>query len=360
MSLAKSSIALWHGPFRLLPAILGVVGWYHGWTPAGANDGPIKNVVLAVHGGLGAARNEVTAEEERAIRAGLERAVRAGFDLLSRPDRNSVDAVEAAIRVLEDDPTFNAGRGAVFTHEAAHELDASIMEGAGRKAGAVAGVTNVKNPISAARAVMQKTRHVLLVGDGAERFAKSQGLELVDPKYFSTEHRKRQLERALEQQRQSERPGTEGQQQGQWVPAPRREWGTVGSVALDRQGNLAAGTSTGGMTNKMHGRVGDSPIIGAGTFAENATCAVSCTGHGEFFIRWSAASSIGAQMELRGLNVKQAVDEVIGKKLKNAGGEGAAIALDAKGNYASATNGDGLFRAWITADGQLGVALFAE
>jgi beta-aspartyl-peptidase (threonine type) len=323
---------------------------------ADAADEPaaIPHVVLGVHGGTGVARNEMTPELEKELRAGLEGALKAGHARLSRPGASSLDAVEAAIRVLEDNPSFNAGRGAVFTHEGRNELDASIMEGRTREAGAVAGVTTIKNPISAARAVMERSKHVLLVSKGAEQFAGEVGLEIVDPKYFRTEHRWRQHLEDL--RREQEQRGKEGAKLT--LDDPPRLWCTVGAVAVDAAGNLAAGTSTGGMSNKRFGRVGDSPIVGAGTFADNSTCAVSCTGHGEFFIRWAVAHEIASLVRYRGLSVRQAADDVIRRQLKSAGGEGAAIVLDAKGNFAWSYNSEGLYRGWITADGTATVMLY--
>ena len=326
-------------------------------TGVQANDGLMEDVVLSVHGGLGESPGVLTAEEERAVRAGLEKALKVGHQLLREKRATSIEAVEAAIRVLEDDPLFNAGRGAVFTSDGRNELDASIMDGRNRKAGAVAGVTIVKNPISAARAVMERTPHVLLVSKGAEEFARQVQLELVDPSYFKTEKRWRELE----ERRKKEQAQPQGQSALGFPLDPdqtRRHWSTVGAVARDAQGHLAAGTSTGGMSYKRYGRVGDSPIIGAGTFADDTTCAVSCTGHGEFFIRWQAASDISAQIEYRQVDARQAVDRVINGKLKTAGGEGGAIVLDRKGNYSSATNSDSLWRGWIHANGELRVELY--
>ncbi|MFM8219803.1 MAG: isoaspartyl peptidase/L-asparaginase family protein [Planctomycetaceae bacterium] len=322
-----------------------------------ANDRLVDGVVLAVHGGLGESPGVLTADEERAVRAGLEKALKAGHRLLQEQRATSLEAVEAAIRVLEDDPLFNAGRGAVFTSDGRNELDASIMDGRNRKAGAVAGVTIVKNPISAARAVMERTPHVLLVSKGAEEFAKQVQLELVDPSYFKTEKRWRELEERRKKE-QAQPPGQSNLGFPLELDQPRRHWSTVGAVARDAQGHLAAGTSTGGMSYKRYGRVGDSPIIGAGTFADDSTCAVSCTGHGEFFIRWQVASDISAQIEYRQVDARQAVDRVINGKLKPAGGEGGAIVLDRHGHYSSATNSDSLWRGWIRANGELQVELY--
>ncbi|HTI50325.1 MAG TPA: isoaspartyl peptidase/L-asparaginase [Planctomycetaceae bacterium] len=315
------------------------------------------HVVLGIHGGTGVSRKEMTPEVEKEIRAGLAEALRAGHAALQKPGATSLDAVETAIRVLEDNPRFNAGRGSVFTHDGRNELDASIMEGRARKAGAVAGVTVVKNPISAARAVMERTRHVLLIGKGADVFAGEAGLDIVDPSYFRTEHRWKQLQDQLRDERDAKI-----KKDGAGLPgsAAPREWSTVGAVAVDGAGNLAAGTSTGGMSNKRFGRVGDSPIIGAGTFADNATCAVSCTGHGEYFIRWSVAHEIASLMRYRGLSVQQAADDVIQRQLKQVDGEGAAIVLDTKGNFAMSYNSEGMNRGYITADGKITVLMYDD
>jgi beta-aspartyl-peptidase (threonine type) len=300
-----------------------------------ADEIAVPRVVLGIHGGVGVKKKEMTPELERHVRAGLEMALNEGYARLQKPGATSLDAVETAIRVLEDDPRFNAGKGAVFTRDGRNELDASIMEGRTKKAGAVAGVTVIKNPISAARAVMEKTKHVMLIGQGADVFARDAGLEIVDPKYFWTEARWKQLQ---------EEAGY--------------EWSTVGAVSVDAAGNLAAGTSTGGMSNKQYGRIGDSPIIGAGTYADNRSCAVSGTGHGEYFIRYAVSHDIAVLMEYKGISVQQAADDVIRRKLKEAGGEGAAIALDAQGNFAMSHNTEGLYRGYVTSDGNMKVMLF--
>ena len=295
----------------------------------------VPHVVLGIHGGVGAKKKEMTPELEKQVRAGLEMALKEGYARLQMPGATSLDAVETAIRVLEDDPCFNAGKGAVFTRDGRNELDASIMEGRMKKAGAVAGVTVVKNPISAARAVMEKTKHVLLIGEGAEVFARDAGLDIVDPKYFWTEASWQQLQKELDS-----------------------EWSTVGAVAIDAAGDVAAGTSAGGTSHKQYGRIGDSPIIGAGTYADNHSCAVSCTGHGEFFIRYAVSHDIAALMEYKGMTVQQAADEVIRRKLKEAGGEGAAIALDNQGNFAMSYNTEGLYRGYVTSEGNVTVMVF--
>ncbi len=262
------------------------------------------------------------------------------------------------MRVLEDSPHFNAGKGAVFTHEGQNELDASIMDGRNLAAGGVAGVTVIKNPISAARAVMEKTRHVLLAGRGAEVFASKAGLETVDPSYFWTERRWQQIQKVWEaEQKQSDANKSAARDDD---AGHREPWGTVGAVALDAAGNLAAATSTGGRSNKMYGRVGDSPIVGAGTYAENGVCAVSGTGEGEYFIRYAACHDIAALMKYKGLSVEAAAADVILGKLKNAGGEGAVIALDSHGRFTAPYNTPGLFRGYVTKDGTTDVRLYED
>ena len=312
-------------------------------------------VVLVIHGGAASDRGALTPQRAREFRAGLEAAVRAGHAVFKKGG-SSLDVVEAAIRLMEDSPLFNAGKGAVFTSSGKNELDASIMEGSTLKAGAVAGVTVVKNPISAARAVMEKSKHVLFVSRGANTFAKEAGLEIVKPAYFRTEERwKEHLELlAKEKKQHAAGPGRRAA-----LPAPR-EWSTVGAVARDAKGNLAAGTSTGGMSMKRWGRVGDSPIIGAGTYADNEACGVSATGHGEFFIRYSVAHDIVALMKYKNLSVQDAASEVVNHKLKAAGGSGGVIALDKQGRVAFAFNTEGLFRAFITENGDVTVKLFED
>ena len=321
-------------------------------------DAAATNVVLVIHGGIAADKDEVSPEQAKLIRAALEESLRAGRQALSVENATSLDAVETAIRIMEDSPLFNAGKGAVFTYEGRNELDASIMEGNEKRAGAVASVTTIKNPISAARAVMEKSPHVLMVGRGAEVFATKAGLEIVDPSYFWTLPRWKQIERRWREAKEK-RSAVD--------PKPRaperndeRQWGTVGAVAVDAQGNLAAGTSTGGITGKMFGRVGDSPIIGAGTYADNAGCAVSCTGHGEYFIRYAVSHEISSLMKYKGMKVEQAIDQVINRALQQAGGEGGAIALDARGRCSAAYKTDGMYRGWITRDGKVETRLWDE
>jgi beta-aspartyl-peptidase (threonine type) len=285
---------------------------------------------IAIHGGAGAVpRSSLSAGRERQYRDALAAALDVGYATLEKGG-SSLDAVTAAVRALEDNPLFNAGRGAALTRDGAAELDAAIMEGRQQRAGAVAAVRHVKNPIELARRVMEKSRHVLLVGAGAEEFALEEGLALVPNVYFRTEERREQLEAE-----RSGRPVSD------LVPSSQ---GTVGAVALDAAGDLAAATSTGGMTNKRQGRVGDSPIIGAGTYAKNGVCAVSATGHGEYFIRCVAAHHICAAVEYRGLPLKAAVHELLHQKLPELGGSGGIIALDGGGRIVTEFSTEGMFR----------------
>ena len=315
---------------------------------AAAPEDQSTRPLLVLHGGAGVERAGLSAEEEAAARAALAEALRAGHAVL-RDGGPALEAVTAAIAVLEDAPQFNAGRGAVFTHEGRNELDAAIMDGASGRAGAIAGVQRVRNPIRLARAVMEASPHVMLVGEGAEAFAGGHGIELVDPSWFRTEKRWQQLQDALARER--------GQASG---PAPRHPYfGTVGAVALDTRGRLAAGTSTGGMTNKRWGRVGDAPIIGAGTWADDR-CAVSGTGWGEYYIRAAAAHEICARVRLAGEPLAQAADAVINRQIPAAGGNGGAIALGADGSAALPFNTGGMYRGWIGADGVPHVAVFDE
>ncbi|MDG2523894.1 isoaspartyl peptidase/L-asparaginase [Stenotrophomonas sp. HITSZ_GD] len=305
--------------------------------------------VLVIHGGAGVEKGSLSAEEQAAAREAMARALRAGHDVLQHGG-SAVDAVAATITVMEDAPQFNAGRGAVFTHDGRNELDAAIMDGASGQAGAIAGVHRVRNPIQLARAVMEHSQHVMLTGDGAEVFARDQGIPLVDPSYFRTEKRWQQLQKALKEE-------AAGQAHADLETA--RHFGTVGALALDTQGRLAAGTSTGGMTNKRYGRIGDSPIIGAGTYA-NAQCAVSGTGWGEYYLRAVAAYDICARMKYAGQSLAQAAEAVIDQQIPAAGGNGGAIALDAQGHMAFPFNTQGMYRGWIGADGVPHVAIFTD
>jgi L-asparaginase / beta-aspartyl-peptidase len=332
-----------------------------------------KKFRLVVHGGAGTIlRETMTPELEKAYRDKLSEALLAGHNIL-KGGGSGLDAIEATIKILEDSPLFNAGKGAVFTNEGANELDSSIMDGATLKAGAVAGVKHIKNPISLARLVMEKSPHVIMVREGAEAFAKQNGVEMVDPKYFHTERRWKELERAKEKEREKEGgkkdPTREaapakpsGNRTGAGLDDERDEnkFGTVGAVALDRAGNLSAGTSTGGMTNKRFGRVGDSPIIGAGTYANNKTCAVSATGHGEYFIRAVVAYDISALMEYKGLSLKDAANAVVNDKLVKLGGEGGVIAIDKDGNIAMPFNSAGMYRGYVLEDGKVVVEIYKD
>lgn len=315
---------------------------------------PATDFVLIIHGGAGVIPMEdLTPEKEKAARATLDAALLAGHSVLARGGK-SLDAVIAAIKILEDSPLFNAGKGSVLTADGTVGMDASIMDGATRKAGACADVKHVKNPIELARLVMDQTPHVLLAGDGAERLAKEHGLQLMPADYFITEHRKLQLQRIQQQEKARKDGEKKAQAHG------LESIGTVGAVALDKHGNLAAGTSTGGMVNKRFGRIGDSPIIGAGTYANNLTCAVSGTGHGEFFIRGVVCYDIAAKMEYQGVSLANAAEEVVMRKLKDVGGRGGVIALDAKGNVAMPFNSEGMYRGVIRADGKPWTAIRKE
>jgi beta-aspartyl-peptidase (threonine type) len=305
--------------------------------------------VLVIHGGAGVERRNLSPAEENAARAALRQALLKGHAALTA-GKPALEAVTAAITVLEDDPTFNAGKGAVFTHDGRNELDASLMDGATLKAGAVAGVQRVRNPILLAEAVMQHSPHVMMVGQGAEAFASSQGITLVDPSYFRTDKRWQQLQKALKEE-------ASGQAHADLDTA--RHFGTVGAVALDKDGKLAAGTSTGGMTNKRYGRVGDSPIIGAGTYAD-AGCAVSGTGWGEYYIRTAAAHDICARIQYLKQGPVEAGRAVINERIPALGGDGGAIVLSADGRAATPFNTQGMYRGWIGADGVPHVAIFAS
>ena len=313
-----------------------------------------------IHGGAGVIRRgSLSPEREAEYRRKLEEAVLAGYKILQNGGK-SLDAIEAAIKILEDSPLFNAGKGAVFTNDGKNELDASVMDGKTLGAGAVAGLHRVKNPISLARMVMEKSPHVMMIGEGAEKFAVQQGIQLVDPKYFWTKERWDSLQRVLEQEKKraaAEKSGKKVSFKVDYAKEPINKFGTVGAVALDRDGNLAAGTSTGGMTNKRFGRVGDVPVIGAGTYANNATCAVSATGWGEFFIRVGVARDISSLMEYRGMPLQQAADSVL-KKVQMLGGDGGVVAIDKNGNIGISFNSEGMYRAYINRDGKPVVEIY--
>lgn len=319
---------------------------------------------LVIHGGAGViSRENLSPVREAEVRAALTQALQVGHAVLAKGG-SSLDAVSAAIRVLEDSPHFNAGKGAVFNHDGVNELDAAIMDGTTRKAGSVAGLRHVKNPIDLARRVMEKSPHVMMIGEGAEAFAKAQGVELVDPKYFYTEERWQGLQRALQKEREQQQAAPPGQPSSSLQPgydpvSGDHKFGTVGAVALDQAGNLAAGTSTGGMTNKRFGRVGDAPIIGAGTYAD-PRCAVSATGHGEYFIRYTVARDVCARVEYQHLPLPEAANHVVNDVLVNAGGEGGIIAMDRQGNVAMPFNSSGMYRGYMGEDGQPYVAIFKD
>ncbi len=320
-------------------------------------QGPQKpRLGFVIHGGAGViTRGSLTPEQEKEYRAKLEEALLAGYKAL-QAGKSGLDAVEIAIRMLEDSPLFNAGKGAVFNHDGKNELDSSIMNGKTLAAGAVASLHHVKNPITLARAVMEKSPHVMMAGDGAESFAKEQKIELVDEKYFWTQPRWDALQKILKEEKEA--AGKVSSNTNLASSLPYNRFGTVGAVALDKNGDLAAGTSTGGLTNKRYGRIGDAPIIGAGTYANNDTCAVSATGWGEFFIRLGVARDISALMEYRGLTVQDAADMVIHKKLQNLGGDGGIIAVDKFGNIGISFNSEGMYRAYINSDGKPVVEIF--
>ncbi len=311
------------------------------------------NFGLAIHGGAGTIlRSSMSAEKEKLYTDALHLALQAGYTVLEKKG-SALDAVEAAILSLEDCPLFNAGKGAVFNNNGKHEMDASIMNGKDLSAGAVSLIKNVRNPISLSRAVMEKSEHVFLCGQGAEDFARSLNLRFENDDYFADDFRYQQWQKAKESD------GTfldHNVKTGE--PANDKKFGTVGAVALDVNGNLAAGTSTGGMTNKKFGRVGDSPIIGAGTYANNNTCAISCTGHGELFIRSVVAYDISALMEYKGLSLRNACQEVVLKKLVAIGGEGGLIAIDKHGNIELPFNSEGMYRAMKSSSGKDLVAIY--
>ena len=312
-----------------------------------------RPVALVIHGGAGVIeRDALSAESEAAIRADLARALDAGHAVLARGG-SALDAVSAAVIVLEDSPLFNAGKGAVFNADGRHELDASIMEGHTRRAGAVAGVTTIRNPVLLAQAVMEHSPHVMLAGSGAEKFADTQKqIDRVPNTWFDTDVRRKQLELARQRER--------AQASEDDVPTLAGAYfGTVGAVALDAQGNIAAATSTGGMTNKKFGRVGDSPVIGAGTWADDR-CGVSGTGWGEHYIRNAVAHDICARVAYRGDTLAAAADEVILGRVVATGGDGGAIALDRDGNIATPFNTSGMYRAWVRPDGSRGTAIFRD
>ncbi len=313
---------------------------------------------IILHGGAGTLLKEhMTDSLEAAYKEVLTIAVTTGYSILNNGG-SSLDAIAASIKIMEDSPLFNAGKGAVFTHHETNELDASVMVGHTLDAGAVSGVTRVKNPIDLAIKIMTDSPHVMLSGEGAEQFASENGIELVDPSYFYTENRFRSLQRIKE----SERTELDHDGKISFINSEIKnsKFGTVGAAALDKHGNLAAGTSTGGMTNKKWNRIGDAPIIGAGTYANNATCAVSSTGWGEYFIRAVVAHDISALMEYKGLSLENAAREVIQKKVPALGGDGGIVAIDKDGNMVAEFNTSGMYRASINAHGEINIGIYKE
>lgn len=323
-----------------------------------------SKVVLVIHGGAGTIlKKNMTPEKEEAYRLKLEESLKAGYAVLTAGG-TSVEAVQAAIHVMEDSPLFNAGKGAVYANDETQQMDASIMRGSDKNAGAVAGVSTIRNPIDAAIAVMEKSEHVMLSGEGAEEFAKKNGVTIVKPSYFKSEVRLNQLKRIKDEEKmlldhdgdRGEIDPSENEFNIDYIED--KKFGTVGAVALDREGSLAAGTSTGGMTNKRYNRIGDSPIIGAGTYADDLV-GVSCTGHGEYFIRNVVAYDLSALMHYRGMSVQEAGDEVI-RKQDELGGKGGLISLDKDGNVAMPFNTEGMYRGYVTETGALIIEIYGE
>jgi beta-aspartyl-peptidase (threonine type) len=316
-----------------------------------------ENFAIVIHGGAGTIlKKNMTDEQEKAYQEKLQEALYSGYTIL-KDGGSAIDAIEKAIVVMEDSPLFNAGKGAVYTNAATNELDASIMDGKILNAGAVSGVRNVKNPIKLVRLVMEESEHVMLSGKGAEDFAKQHQIEIVDSTYFYNEHRLKQLNKIKDSEK-IQLDHSDDDEQGDITELKDSKFGTVGAVALDKHGNLAAATSTGGMTNKKYGRIGDSPIIGAGTYANNATCAVSCTGHGEFFIRNVVAYDVAALMEYKNLSLVDAANYVVNEKLIKLGGDGGLIAIDNQGNIAMPFNTKGMYRAYKKANGESKILIF--
>ena len=328
----------------------------------------MQKIALTIHGGAGTIlKSAMTAELEESYRKGLHSALEAGWNIL-KTGGNALDAVEASVISLEDNPLFNAGKGSVFTHDGKNEMDALIMDGKTHNSGAVASVKNIKNPIKLARLVMEKTEHILLAGDGANEFAGQMKFELEPDEYFFTDFRYQQflkaraenvvrLDHADEIQNSEFRIQNSKTNPESKIQNPKSKIGTVGAAACDFLGNLAAATSTGGMTNKKFGRIGDTPIIGAGTYADNQTCAVSCTGHGEFFMQTIAAYDVACRMKYKKLSLMESTNEVV-ENLREIGGEGGLIAVDAKGNVALPFNSEGMYRAFITSDGEPVVEIY--
>jgi len=323
------------------------------------------NYAIVIHGGAGTIlKKNLTPEKEKAYQDALGNALKSGYEILKNGG-SSLDAVETAIVIMEDCPLFNAGKGAVFTNRGKNEMDASIMDGKTLNAGAVSAVRHIRNPIKAARMVMDKSIHVMLTGKGAEEFAKSHHIQFEDSSYFYTEQRWNQLQHVIKSE--DKQAHLDHSVDDKSIPESiddvglyDKKFGTVGAVALDQEGNLAAATSTGGMTNKRFGRVGDSPIIGSGTYANNNTCAVSATGHGEYFMRAVVSHDISAIMEYKGVGVKEAAEDVVMNKLVKLEGEGGVIAIDKVGNIATPFNSAGMYRGYIDVDGNMTIAIYKD
>lgn len=306
-----------------------------------------QKFAIAIHGGAGTIlRSTMTPELRVQYEAGLKHALDAGYMVLYN-NGSSIDAVEAAVKSLEDFPLFNAGRGAVFNNIGAHEMDAAIMNGKDLSAGAVSGISGVMNPVSLARMIMEQNEHVMLSGEGARKFAAQHQVPLKEEAYFFTQQRYDQWQEALKEDRVQ-------------LDHTEKKFGTVGAVALDKNGNLAAATSTGGMTNKKWGRIGDSPVIGAGTYANNDTCAVSCTGHGELFIRSVVGHDISCLMDYKGLSLQEACDVLVHDKLVKIGGEGGLVAIDKEGNIAMPFNSEGMYRASKNSSGEEVIRIYKD
>lgn len=318
-----------------------------------------ENFAIVIHGGAGTIlKKNITDKQEKAYQEKLQEALDSGYQVLAKGG-TALDAVEATIKIMEDSPLFNAGKGAVYTNAETNELDASIMDGKTLKAGAVAGVSRIKNPISLAKLVMEKSEHVMLSGKGAEDFAKQHQIKMVDSAYFYHEQRLKQLKKSKKAEK-IQLDHSDDDKQGDATEMKDDKFGTVGAVALDKHGNLAAATSTGGMTNKKFGRIGDSPIIGAGTYANNVTCAVSCTGHGEFFIRNVVAYDVAALMEYKNMSLLDAANYVVNEKLVKLGGDGGLIAIDKDGNIAMPFNTEGMYRGYQKSNGESKILIFKE
>lgn len=309
----------------------------------------MRNIGIAIHGGAGTIRKSLmTLQKETQYKKGLEKALLSGWEVLKK-NGSSLDAVETAVEILENNPMFNAGKGSVFTNNKTHEMDASIMDGKTLKAGAVSMIQNIKNPVILARKVMEESEFVFLCGKGAEEFAKKMNLEFKNNEYFFDEFRYKQLLKTIEHDKVQLDHSVE-----------EKKFGTVGAVAVDAEGSLAAATSTGGMTNKKYGRIGDSALIGAGTYASNKTCAVSCTGHGEYFIRGVTAYDVSALMEYKLMTLQNAAEFVINKKLSGLGGEGGLIAIDKDCNMSMIFNSEGMYRASISTVNDISIKIYKQ